>query len=209
MRAPARHTQHRHTTHNKYKYKYKCKFRDGILAGFAHAGAATSPDEVFVSKTDNKRADGCLWHPALSPRGMAIDVCIWSDYTLARLPLAASSPGYVLTAAEKFKTGKYTALCNELNLDFGALAANVQGGFGPKLTEYWQLAWAHRIATARTAGLPTRPLASLERRCLESLSAVFARELHRSIYGRTTNRTTTILTMPEDVDGDAHLPMEL
>ena len=38
---------------------------------------------TFISPADNKRADGCLWHIALGARGVAIDVTIWSDFTLA------------------------------------------------------------------------------------------------------------------------------
>ena len=54
-----------------------------MLESLCKGGAAISKDEIFVSAVDNKRADGCIWHPALGARGIAIDITVWSDYTLA------------------------------------------------------------------------------------------------------------------------------
>ena len=167
------------------------------------------PLKVLVSPIDNKRADGCIWHPALSARGIAIDVTVWSDFTFARLPLSAATPLYTLLAAETFKEAKYASLCDAENLDFAALAANPLGGFGPTLHRIWRTVWDHRLSQARAAGMPTRPIASLERRCLESLSATFARHLHLSLFHRTTNRIAAAITNPPDIDGDAHLPVDL
>ena len=65
-----------------------------------------------------------------------------------------------------------------------------------------------RLATARAASLPTRPIASLGRRCLERLSATFARNLHLSILRRTTNPYTSNPALPPDADGDAHMPAD-
>ena len=97
----------------------------------------------------------------------------------------------------------------EDHLDFAALAANPHGGFGPNLFRVWRAVWDARLATATAAGLPTRPIASLERRCLERLSATFARNLHLSIYQRTTNRYAANPAQPPDTDGDAHRPADL
>jgi len=184
-------------------------FQKGILESLHTGGAAISKDEIFVSPTDNKRADGCLWHPALSDRGIAIDVTVWNPLTLARLALSASYPLYTLCAAELFKTEKYETLCDGMNLDFLAFAAYPNGGFGPILQKTWTTVWAHRIATATAAGLPTRPIASQERRCLERIATNFARDLHRSIWFRTTSRYVEVPLQPEDLDGDAHLPADL
>ena len=184
-------------------------FQRVLLESLALAGAAIDKSEILISPTDMKRADGCIWHPALSARGVAIDVTVWSDFTLARLLLSATTPHHTLTAAEAFKTAKYRDLCDACNLDFEALAANPQGGFGPNLLRVWQAVWTHRTAEARAAHQPTRPIASLERRCLERLSAEFAKHLHRAIYHRTTDRTATTADLVPDVDGDAHAPTDM
>ena len=47
----------------------------------------------------------------------------------------------MLLAAEKYKTTKYEALCDALNLDFAALAANPLGGFSPTLVRVWRTVW--------------------------------------------------------------------
>ena len=206
--------EHRHGCHQlscrvgPYTHQRHNAFRTAILDGLARGGAVASSDEIFVSATNNQRADGCLWHPALSARGIAIDVTVWSDYTFARLPLSATTALYTLLAAESYKETKYKRLCDARNLDFAALAANPQGGFGPTLLRAWKAVWSHRIAQAKTAGLPTRALVSLERRCLEHISAVFARHLHKAIHARTTSRLTAQPDHPDDADGDAHLPAD-
>lgn len=192
-----------------YTHARHQSFQRVLLESLSLAGAVVSKDEIFVSTVDNKRADGCIWHPGLSARGTAIDVTVWSDYTLPRLRHAAAQIGYTLRAAEKYKTDKYEELCDKCNLDFAALAANPHGGFGPNLFRVWRIIWDARIATAAAAGLPTRSIASLERRCLERLSAAFARNLHLTISRRTTNPYTANPAQPPDVDGDAHLPADL
>ena len=143
-------------------------FRTVVLEGLARAGAVISKDEIMVSAVDNKRADGCLWHPSLSERGIALDFTVWSDYTLARLPTAAATPQWTLLAAQKYKSDKYTPLCDAINLDFAALAANPHGGWAPDLVRLWRTVWDARLVSARTAGLPTHPIASQERRALEA-----------------------------------------
>ena len=194
--------------HGPFAHARHESFRHGILDGLAKGGAAISKEETFLSPQDNKRADGCLWHIALGARGVAIDVTIWSDLTLARLPRSASTSLHVLLAAEKYKTTKYEALCDALNLDFAALAANPLGGFSPTLLRVWRTVWDARMAQARLAGLPTRPIASAERRCLEGISASMARHLHRTIFQHATSRYVAITAQPADVDGDAHVPMD-
>ena len=194
--------------HGPFSHARHESFRHGVLDGLAKGGAAISKEETFISPADNKRADGCLWHIALGARGVAVDVTIWSDFTLARLPRSASNPLYVLLAAEKYKTTKYEALCDALNLDFAALAANPLGGFSPTLLRVWRTVWDARVAQARLAGLPTRPIASAERRCLERISAGMARHLHRAIFQHATSRYVATTVQPADVDGDAHVPMD-
>ena len=114
----------------------------------------------------------------------------------------------MLLAAEKYKTTKYEALCDALNLDFAALAANPLGGFSPTLLRVWRTVWDARMAQARLSGLPTRPIASAERRCLERISASMARHLHRAIFQHATSRYVATTVQPADVDGDAHVPMD-
>ena len=95
-----------------------------------------------------------------------------------------------------------------LNYDFAALAANPLGGFSPTLLRVWRTVWDARMAQARLAGLPTRPIASAERRCLERISAGMARHLHRAIFQHATSRYVATTVQPADVDGDAHVPMD-
>ena len=72
----------------------------------------------------------------------------------------------------------------------------------------WRAVWDARVAQARMAGLPTRPIASAERRCLERISASMARHLHRTIFQHATARYGATSAQPDDVDGDAHVPMD-
>jgi len=157
---------------------------DGLKAAGAATDASTASGEVFISAVDNKRADAVIWHPALSARGIAIDVTIWSGLTLPRLAHSATTADWVTLAAEKQKTDKYRHLCDQLGLDFEPLAADPASGFGPNLRRVWRVCWDHRLAAATAAGRPTRPIASQERRCLERLSAALIRCLHRGIATR-------------------------
>jgi len=171
-----------------------------VMEGFSKAGAAVDKSEIFISPHDGKRADGILFHPCFGTRGLAIDATVWNDYTLPRLSLSAAISHWVLLAAETFKTAKYEALADAVNLDFACLAFSPRGGFGPHLERLWHAIWADRVAHAVAAGQPTRPILSLERRCLEHVAQVFARCLHSSTYSHTTDRTIGDRTQPADDD---------
>ena len=170
------------------------------MTGFAKAGAAVDKSEIFISPHDGKRADGILFHPAFGTRGLAIDATVWNDCTLPRLSTSAIISHWVLLAAEAFKTAKYAALADAVNLDFACLAFNPRGGFGPLLEQLWRAIWADRVAHAAAAGQPTRPILSLERRCLEAVAQAFARCLHTSTFSHTTDRAIGDQTQPDDED---------
>ena len=95
------------------------------------------------------------------------------------------------------------------NFDFAALAANPRGGFGPSLECLWRLVWDSAKARAAASGLPARPIASLERRQLETIAAVMARELHRSIWLRTSGRAMAPPIQPDPDPTSAQVPHEL
>ena len=84
-----------------------------------------------MSRVDNKRADGTVYHTVLSDRGVAIDATIWNDLTLPRVGISATLSHWALVAAEATKVRKYADLCDAANFDFGAYAGNPRGGFGP------------------------------------------------------------------------------
>ena len=170
------------------------------MTGFSKAGAAVDKSEIFISPHDGKRADGILFHPSFGARGLAIDATVWNDCTLPRLSTSAAISHWVLLAAETFKTAKYESLADAVNLGFACLAFNPRGGFGPHLERLWRAVWADRVAHAAAAGQPTKPILSLERRCLEHIAQVFARCLHSSIYSHTTDRAIGDHTQPDDED---------
>ena len=172
-------------------------FHNAVLDGFAAAGAAIDRAELWISKTDNKRADGAIYHTALGTRGIAIDTTIWNDHTLPRIDISATISHWTLVAAEDHKTKKYKALCDEANFDFAAYAANPRGGFGPTLERHWRLVWTDATTRAAAAGLPTRPIASLERRSLERIAATMAVHLHHAVWSRATGRTMAAPIRPE------------
>ena len=179
-------------------------FHLAVLDGLAAGGAAIDRNEIWVSRHDNKRADGALYHTLLSTRGIAIDTTIWNDLTPARLNISATISHWALLAAEATKNNKYTALCEAVNLDFAAYAANPRGGFGPTLERHWRLVWTDALTRATAAGLPTRPIASLERRHLERIAATMARHLHHVIWTHTSDKT---MTAPPNPDPDLQVQM--
>ena len=169
---------------------------------FGLAGAAVDPSETFVSATDNKRADLVIWYYVLADAAIACDVCIWSDFTHARLRHSATIEGYTLRAAEQYKNDKYTALCAQAGMDFAALCLNPLGGFGPRLHELLGKAWAQRFSDAKAAGYETRRLEGQQRRALEKLSAEMVRCAHRAIYGNTTGRGPMDYSPPTTPQGN-------
>ena len=191
-----------HSTIGSMKVRHDNLLRS-LLEGFGAAGATIDASEIMVSPHDNRRADGAIYHPALGSRGIAIDVTVWNDLTLPRIAIAAGVSHWVLVAAEAYKTKKYETHCHAANFDFAALAANPRGGLGPTLERMWNTVWLDAIARAAAAGLPTRPIVSLERRHLERIAAHMARALHYSIWAHTTSRTTTDPPRP---DPDPHTP---
>jgi hypothetical protein len=174
--------------HTQYRHHKVVQLLSEI---FALAGVAVDPTETFVSPTDNKRADLVIWHFALADTGIACDVCIWSDFTHARLPNSAAIEGFTLRAAEKYKNDKYVELCAQANMQFAAMALNPLGGLGPRLAELIDLAWEQRLAEAKAGGHDTRRLQSQKRRAFEKLSAEMARCAHRAIYTNTTARAAS------------------
>ena len=183
-------------------------FHHATLDGFAAAGAVIDRSELWISRVDNKRADGAIYHPLLGTRGVAIDSTIWNDLTLARLGISATVSHWTLAAAEALKNRKYTTLCDAANFDFAAYAANPRGGFGPFLEHQWNLVWVDAMTRAKAAGLPTRPIASLERRCLERIAATMAQHLHHAIWSRTSDRTMAPPIHP-DPDLQTQMPPSL
>ena len=180
-----------------------------VLEGFAAAGATTDNSEVMVSPVDGRRADGVIYHPALGPRGIAIDVTVWNDLSLARIVTSATVSHWVLVAAEAYKTRKYQEVCEAVNFDFAAFAANPRGGLGPTLERMWNAVWQDALAHAAAAGLPTRPIDSLQRRHLERIAAHMARALHYSVWAHTSGRTTTAPIRPDPDPHSVQLPPSL
>ena len=76
-------------------------------------------------------------------------------------------------------------------------------GDGPPLERMWNAVWLDAITRAAAAGLPTHPIASLERRHLERIAATMARALHHSIWTHTTSRAASAPPRPEP---DLHTP---
>ncbi len=74
----------------------------------------------------------------------------------------------------------------------------------PTLERHWRLVWTDALTRATAAGLPTRPIASLERRHLERVAATMARHLHHVIWTHTSNKT---MTTPLNPDPDLHVQM--
>ena len=99
--------------------------------------------------------------------------------------------------------------CHAANFDFAALAANPRGGFGPTLERMWNAVWLDATARAAAAGLPTRPIESLQRRHLERIAAHMARALHYSIWAHTTSRATKAPLRPDPDSPTAQLPPTL
>jgi len=163
----------------------------------------------MVSPLDNRRADGAIYHPALGARGIAIDVTVWNDLTLPRIAISATVSHWVLVAAEAYKNAKYTAACESTNLDFAAFSANPRGGLGPTFERMWNAVWLDALARAAAAGLPTRPIESLERRHLERIAAAMARALHYSIWAHTTSRATSAPIRPDPDPHVAQMPPSL
>ena len=129
-------------------------------------------------------------------------------YPPPNLPLCKHLPR-VLVAAEDYKTKKYEEHCHAANFDFAALAANPRGGFGPTLERMWNAVWLDATARAAAAGLPTRPIESLQRRHLERIAAHMARALHYSIWAHTTSRATKAPLRPDPDSPTAQLPPTL
>ena len=107
---------------------------------------------------------------------------IRNDLTLPRLNISATISHWALVAAEASKTLKYVELCNPANAEFAACAANPLGGFGPTVERHWHLIWTDTFTRAAAAGLPTRPVASLERRCLERIAALRRQRLRMNVH---------------------------
>ena len=161
-----------------------------------------------MSRVENKRADGTIYHTVLSDRGVAIDATIWNDLILPRIGISATLSHWALVAAEATKVRKYAVLCDAANFDFAAYAGNPRGGFGPTAERHWHLVWTDAFTRAAAAGLPTRPIASLERRCLERIAATMARHLHQVIWSRTTERAMKAPLNP-DPDLQTQMPSSL
>ena len=76
----------------------------------------------------------------------------------------------------------------------------------------WNAVWLDAIAKAHAAGLPTRPINSLERRHLERIAATMARALHFSIWTHTDGRGVSAPLRPEpdlQPDPGTHHPQSL
>ena len=73
----------------------------------------------------------------------------------------------------------------------------------------WSAVWLDALARAAAAGLPTRPIESLERRHLERIAAHMARALHYSIWAHTTSRVMAAPIRPDPDPHTAQMPPSL